>query len=118
MRELAFSVKLKDCEVQTFSVSGSGGQNRDRRSTGVRIIHHPSGARGEATEQRSQHQNKREAMKRMAESPLFKAWVSAILSKTKTPKQLEEEVDTEIADPKITKVEVKNKKGVWIDESA
>lgn len=75
MKELVFSVTIHDCEVQTFSAGGKGGQNQNRRSTGVRVIHHPSGARGESREQRSQLQNKKSAFKRMAESKEFRAWV-------------------------------------------
>lgn len=72
-RELIFSVTLKDCEQQTFRSGGKGGQNQNKRETGVRIIHHPSGARGEARDERSQLQNKKLAFRRMAEHPLFRA---------------------------------------------
>lgn len=75
MRELLFSVTLADCEVQEFSVGGAGGQRRDKKKTGIRIVHPPSGAIGQATETRSQHQNKKMAWRRMCESPEFKAWV-------------------------------------------
>lgn len=68
-----FSVTLKDCEQQTFRSGGKGGQNQNKRETGVRIIHHPSGARGEARDERSQLQNKKLAFRRMAEHPLFRA---------------------------------------------
>lgn len=71
-RQLMFSVTVKDCEVQTFRSGGKGGQNQNKRDTGVRIIHHPSGARGEARDERSQLQNKRLAFKRMADHPLFR----------------------------------------------
>lgn len=74
-RKLVLSVTLKDCEVQTFSTGGPGGQNQNRRSTGVRIIHPPSGARGESREERSQLQNKKIAWRRMSESKEFRAWV-------------------------------------------
>ena len=73
-RELAFSVKIADCEVQTFRSGGKGGQNQNKRDTGVRVIHHPSGARGESREERSQLQNKKAAFRRMAESPAFRYW--------------------------------------------
>lgn len=71
-RTLLFSVTLKDCEVQTFRSGGKGGQNQNKRDTGVRIIHRASGARGEARDERSQLQNKRLAFKRMADHPLFR----------------------------------------------
>lgn len=74
-KQRVLSVTLRDCEVQHFSAGGKGGQNQNRRSTGTRVIHHPSGARGESREERSQLQNKRTAFKRMAETSKFKAWL-------------------------------------------
>lgn len=74
-RTRVLSVTLADCTVQTFRAGGKGGQNQNKRDTGVRIIHPPSGARGESREERSQLQNKKLAFRRMAESPAFRAWV-------------------------------------------
>ena len=74
-RRHILSVTLADCEVQTFRSGGKGGQNQNKRDTGVRIIHPPSGARGEARDERSQLQNKKTAFRRMAESSAFRAWV-------------------------------------------
>lgn len=67
---------LKDCEVQTFRVGGNGGQKVNKTSSGVRIIHTPSGARGESREYREQGRNKREAFVKMANSPLFTYWAA------------------------------------------
>jgi hypothetical protein len=39
MKELLFSVTIKDCEVQTFTVKGPGGGGKDTSQTGVRVIH-------------------------------------------------------------------------------
>lgn len=114
MREKIFSVTLDDCEVQTFSAGRKGGQNANRRSTGVRIIHHPSGARGESREQRSQLQNKKTAFKRMARTKIFTLWLNAVTRNLKTPKQIEKEVDDSISDSKSVRVEVKNGKK-WIE---
>lgn len=75
MKEKVLSVTIHDCEVQTFRSGGSGGQNQNKRDTGVRVIHHPSGARGESREERSQLQNKKTAFRRMAESREFQLWV-------------------------------------------
>lgn len=75
-RQLLFSVTLADCDVQTFRAGGPGGQNQNKRDTGVRIIHRASGARGESREERSQLQNKRLAFRRMADSAMFQAWVA------------------------------------------
>ena len=69
------TVTIKDCTVQTFRAGGKGGQNQNKRDSGVRVIHPPSGARGESREGRGQLENKRKAFVRMAESPEFLAWV-------------------------------------------
>lgn len=67
-------VTAADCRRDTFRVGGKGGQNVNKRETGVRWTHEPSGAVGECREHRQQAQNEREAWRRMAESPRFKAW--------------------------------------------
>lgn len=92
-RHLAFSVTLDDCEVQTFRAGGKGGQNQNKRDTGVRVIHHPSGARGEARDERSQHLNKRAAFVRMANTAAFRSWVhrqadDEVLIKTQVERDL------------------------------
>ncbi len=73
--ELAFSVTLDDCEVQTFRSGGKGGQHQNKTSSGVRVIHHDSGARGESREYRSQLQNKRAAFRRMVETTAFQTYI-------------------------------------------
>lgn len=65
------SVTAADCELQTFTSGGPGGQHQNRSQTGVRFIHRASGARGEARDERSQLQNKKLAWRRMAESKGF-----------------------------------------------
>ena len=73
-KELAFSVTLKDCKLDTFSAGGPGGQHQNTSNTGVRITHLASGAVGESREHRSQLQNKQAAFRRMVESGKFQAW--------------------------------------------
>lgn len=87
-RTLALSVTIKDCEVQTFRVGGNGGQKVNKTSSGVRIIHHPSGARGEARETRSQYENKKIAFRKMAESAAFTVWLNRQLASGPTPEEL------------------------------
>jgi protein subunit release factor A len=70
-----FSVTLKDCRVDTFRAGGKGGQNQNKRDSGVRITHKDSKAVGESREERSQLQNKRKAFRKMAESKQFQAWL-------------------------------------------
>jgi protein subunit release factor A len=80
MRELIFRTTIKDCTVQTFRAGGNGGQNQNKRDTGVRIIHRPSGARGESREERSQLQNKKAAFRRMGLSAVYRSWLHAQLA--------------------------------------
>jgi protein subunit release factor B len=73
------SVTLADCRVDTFRAGGKGGQNQNKRETGARITHPPSGAVGEARDERSQLQNKKLAFRRMVDSPKFQVWVKRTL---------------------------------------
>jgi len=67
-------VTAKDCRRDTFRSGGKGGQNVNKRDTGVRFTHEPSGAVGESREERSQVQNERTAWRRMANHPKFLLW--------------------------------------------
>lgn len=81
----ALSVTIRDCEVQHFRAGGKGGQNQNKRDTGTRVIHHPSGARGESREERSQLANTRAAFRRMAETVEFQVWMNRQLAAGPTP---------------------------------
>jgi protein subunit release factor A len=74
-RKKILSVSVNDCELQTFRSGGKGGQNQNKRDTGVRLIHHPSGARGESRKERSQLQNKKNAFLLLINSPKFQRWL-------------------------------------------
>lgn len=97
-REHVLRVTIKDCEVQTFRSGGKGGQNQNKRDSGVRIIHRPSGAIGESREERSQLQNKRKAFRKMAESIKFNIWVQQMHSQIRP---IDEIVDEMMADENI-----------------
>ena len=56
---------LAQCRFDRFRVSGPGGQHRNRRDTAVRLVHTPSGVRGQASERRSQGQNRAAALARL-----------------------------------------------------
>lgn len=56
---------LAQCRVERFRVSGPGGQHRNKTDSAVRLTHTPSGVQGYASERRSQHQNRSEALKRL-----------------------------------------------------
>ncbi len=56
---------LQDCKLQRTRGSGPGGQHRNKVETAVVIEHLPSGLRGEASERRSQEQNRKVAIHRL-----------------------------------------------------
>lgn len=56
---------LKDVIYQTLRSSGAGGQHVNKTETVVRAIHVPSGLTVTASDQRSQHQNKKLATERL-----------------------------------------------------
>jgi protein subunit release factor B len=58
---------LAECELEFVRASGPGGQHRNRRETGVRLTHLPTGVVVMATERRSQAANRRLALERMVE---------------------------------------------------
>lgn len=114
-RELLFSVTKDDFELQTFRAGGKGGQGQNKRSTGVRLIHRASGARGEARDQRSFDQNRKNAFLRLIESDQFKAW-----HKLETARRLGQAVEVEMAveramDPANVRVEIKDDQGRWVE---
>ncbi len=88
-----FSITIKDCEIQTFRSGGKGGQNQNKVESGVRIIHHPSGARGESREFRSQLENKRAAFRRMGTTPEFQKWARSMAARMRGEKSIEERVE-------------------------
>lgn len=57
----------EDLEITHTKGSGPGGQNRNKRMTGVRIRHLPTGIVAEAMERRSQGQNLSAAYERLDE---------------------------------------------------
>lgn len=61
------SVLLEQCKLTHLRASGPGGQNRNKVETAVEWIHLPSGCRGQASERRSQKENRDVAVHRLRE---------------------------------------------------
>jgi len=117
-RELLFSVTKDDFEIQTFRSGGPGGQNQNKRDTGVRIIHKDSGAVGESREQRTQGQNKKLAFTKLVNSGKFKVWHSRKVMELESKMTTEESVDKSLKNPSNIRIEVKkDKKWVVVDGS-
>lgn len=111
-KEIIFTLTKKDFEVQTFRAGGKGGQHQNKRDTGVRIIHRPSGAVGESRSERSQHQNKKLAFQRLANNKKLKVWINKTVFELSEGKSIEEKVE-ESMEAEHLKIEIKDLKGRW-----
>jgi protein subunit release factor B len=58
---------LRECEVETFRAGGPGGQHVNKVETAVRLRHVPSGVVVTCREERSQHRNKSNCLRRLRE---------------------------------------------------
>jgi hypothetical protein len=56
---------MASCRLEVFKASGPGGQHRNKVSSAVRLRHTPTGVTAEASESRSQHENRRKALGRL-----------------------------------------------------
>jgi protein subunit release factor B len=113
-RELLFSVRASDCRWEYFRGTGPGGQKRNKTESGVRCTHVASGAVGESDETRSQHENKKKAFRKMAESAEFKAWhILETARRTGLLQHIEEKVDEMMREIKVEIFDAKQ--GKWTD---
>ncbi len=64
---MALPIKESDVVEEFLRVGGPGGQNRNRRETGVRLTHLPTGLVATAFERRVQSQNRSLAWERLQE---------------------------------------------------
>ena len=63
---------LRQCVTDRFRARGPGGQKRNKTDSAVRLRHRLSGLTGEATESRSQHENRARALRRLRRAIAFR----------------------------------------------
>jgi len=111
--KLLFSITAKDFNIDYFSGTGPGGQNRNKVKVCCRITHKDSNAVGISKELKSQVQNKKLAFKRCIESEKFKNWHKIeIARRLRQFEDIDKKVEEEM---KKIKIEV-YKDGKWIEK--
>lgn len=115
-KTLLFSVTAGDFEIQTFCTGGNGGQHRNAKQNGVRLIHRASGARAEHRDGRDQGQNRQHAFLKLLETPAWKAWHRMeVARRTGAVERAEAETERAMSPQNIT-VEVRDADGLWVEE--
>lgn len=105
----------KDLDISYFRGSGDGGQNKQKTSSGVMMVHRETGAIGRACDTRCQHTNKGTAFRRLIQTPKMKAWLSKKVYQLQNKETMEETIARMMA-PENLLVEVKDENGKWITE--
>ena len=112
-KKLIFTLTAKDFEVQTFCTGGNGGQHRNAKQNGVRIIHPASGARAEHRDGREQDQNRSMAFRKLLATKEFRAWHRMEVAKRLGYVEAAERAVEEALNPQNIRVEVRNEEGRW-----
>jgi peptide chain release factor 1 len=112
-RERIYCLTKDDFVLQTYKGSGAGGQHRNKRETGVRIIHPDSGAAAQSCEHKSQLQNRKEAFRKLIKHPKFRMWHNIKVMEYDQGRSIENEVE-EMMQSKYLQIEVKDEFGRWV----
>jgi protein subunit release factor A len=79
-----FSYTRKDFDLDWYSGTGPGGQNRNKVQACLRLTHRPSGVRVVSADHRTRSQNLSTAMRRLR--PLLEAWIRQQIGVTEYPR--------------------------------
>lgn len=82
------------CQFDRFRASGPGGQKRNVTESAVRLRHTPSGLSVEATESRSQHENRTRALRRLRYAVALKLRAPVTVERYTAPAELAAAVGT------------------------
>lgn len=113
-RELILSVTRKDFTETHIRGSGNGGQHRQKVHTGVRLVHKASGAVGESTQYKSQHQNRQAAWAHLRETPEWKVWLRTTLARLQGQPTVAERLEEAMKEQNI-RTQIHDDHGRWVD---
>lgn len=116
-REKITILTRKDLDISYFRGSGDGGQNKQKTSSGVMMVHRETGAIGRASDSRCQHTNKKTAFKRLCAHPKMKFWFAKKAYELQNKESMEKTVERAMQ-PHNLVVEVKDSSGRWVLESS
>lgn len=112
-RELLFRVTKADFDESHVRGSGKGGQHRNKVSTGVRLKHRASGAVGEATDSRSQTENRITAFRRLRETGEWRMWFAEAVMVAEGRPSTAERIAAAMSEENIT-TQVLDERSRWV----